>query len=193
MANKSETLLDKVKRLYTEIFLTALQDRIHSYHACADPDKSHSFSDTLHELVNEIVREASNTHSMLDYQDIKTLDDTMLSASDHLDYIKTCTSKFNESAESELSSYLANKIVEGNKEHLAEKLQRSVQEHVFAAHRYARSGQGSIAKLHADLVTNALNTLSHYMTADAYSRFVAMIDKQLHSMDAGLLHEIVRE
>ena len=193
MSDKNETLLDKVKRLYTEIFLTALQERIHSYHACADPNKSHNFSDTLHELVNEIVKEVSKSHSVFNYQDIKTLDDTMLSASDHLEYIKTYTSKFNEGAESELASYLANKIVEGNKEHLADKLQRSVQEHVFAAHRYARSGQGSIAKLHADLVTNALNTLSHYMTVDDYSRFVVMIDKQLHSMDASMLYEIVRE
>jgi hypothetical protein len=187
MATDGESLLDKVKRLYTELFHTAMKDRVHSYHCYTDSNKRHEVSNLLHELIDEIVKEASNTHSPLEYNDLKLLDEQILSASDHIQHVQRLSVDIDLPAMSELSAFLASKIVHGNEEHLEDKLQRCVEEHVHAAHRYARSGRCEIAKLHADLATNAMKVLSHYMTVDDYSRFITTISSQLHVMGADLL------
>lgn len=84
----SETLLNKVKRLYNELFLATLYERINSYHAFLRSHHHSEISDALHELIDEIVSEASNTHSALDYKDMKSLDNEMASVSNNLKYIK---------------------------------------------------------------------------------------------------------
>lgn len=189
MTIHSETLLHRVKRLYTELFLSALHERMNSYHAFMDSHHHSEISDVLHDLIDETVKEAGNTHSVLDYKDMKFLDDEMASASNNLNYITHHSTNSDSKKTNNLSSHLTRKNAQGNEEHIAGKLQRSVWEHVHAAHRFARSGDGETAKLHADLATSAMKALSHYMPADECSDFLTEISSQLQSLRTGSAQE----
>jgi hypothetical protein len=140
-------------------------------------------------LIDETVKEASNTHSVLDYKDMQLLDDEMASASNKLNDINRHAITRDSTVTNDLSSHLTKKNVQGNEDHIAEKLQKSVWEHVHSAHRFARSGKGDTAKLHADLATSAMKTLSHYLPADEYSDFLTEISSQLHSLRSGPVQE----
>ena len=177
-----ETLLHRVKRLYSELFLAALHDRINSYHAFMHSPKHSEISDTLHDLIDETVREASNTHSVMDYKEMKFLDDEMVSASNKFKYNKSHSTEANSNAMNHLSSHLARRNLQGHDDHVAAKLQRSVWEHIHSAHRSARSGNSDTAKLHADLAVNAMKTLSHYLSAEEYSDFLTEISNRLQSL-----------
>lgn len=182
MTEHSETLLHKVKRLYSELFLTALHNRINSYHSFMHSNKHNEIGDTLHDLIEEIVREASSSGDAQDYKDIKQLDARISSVTEKLKHIRTQSQNSEPGVMTDLSVHLKKQYAQESEDNVSSKLRKSVWDHVHAAHRFARSGNSESAKLHVDLATNAMQALSHYMPVDEYGAFLTEISKQIQSM-----------
>jgi hypothetical protein len=178
----NETLLDKIKRLYTEFFLAALHARIDQYHSYRHSHRHADLSDLLYDFIDEIVNDASNSLSVLDYKQMQLLDGELLAASNKLKCYKQDATNGDAQTLNNLSYHLLRNHWQGTDTHLAGKLQTCVWEHVHAAHRFARSGNGETGKLHADLAATAMKTLSHYMLADDYCDFLTEISCQIQSL-----------
>ncbi|MEN8179301.1 MAG: hypothetical protein ABFS39_11900 [Pseudomonadota bacterium] len=63
--------------------------------------------------------------------------------------------------------------------HLSDQLQRSVRQHLNTSLRQARQGEIAKAKLHADLASNAMHELAHYMPKEDFTRFNTQISADL--------------
>jgi len=179
MKEDSESLLNKIRRLYTELFLVSLHDRIHSYRALSPSDNHHEISGTLHKLIDEIVKEVSHNYSAKDYKDIKYQSIVGSLTSDESGNIQSHSTNMGSMTLNGLSLYLKNHQAQEDCLHLSEKLQRCVWDHVHSAHRFALTGDGDTAKLHADIACNAIKVLSSYMPADEYSEFFNEINSQI--------------
>ena len=66
--------------------------------------------------------------------------------------------------------------------HLSEKLKKSIREHINTALRFARQGDVSSAKIHANLANNALKEIAHYMSEEEYASFEAEVEKRLEEI-----------
>lgn len=66
---------------------------------------------------------------------------------------------------------------------MAEKLIKSIWEHLHATVRYSREGDRESAKLHLDILDSALNEVAHFMQEDDYRVLIQDIDKELQSLN----------
>ena len=175
-----QSLLYKLKSLYTKLFLVTLHNRIVSYHAIPHTNLHHEISGSLYKLIDEIVNEVSNTYSPLDYKHLKFLNDEkgLSPTSTHLQIHTTTMVSMTLNG---LSLYLQKQNVMENDPRMSERLKRCVWEHVHSAHRFARFGDAKTAKLHADIACNAMKSLSQYMPADDYHDFSTEFYTQLAS------------
>jgi len=180
MNENRESLLHKIKRLYTEVFLVSLHNRIDSYHSLLLSDKHHDISDVLHELIDEIVKEAASTYSVEDYRHKKYLSDGPVEPDSKKDITTHSTSMVSMTLNG-LSVYLKKESAQKYDPHMSARLQQCVWDHVHSAHRFARLGDAKTAKLHADIAVNAMKTLSCYMSSDEYTDFFNMINDQLQA------------
>jgi hypothetical protein len=179
MSEHHESLLHKIKRLYTEIFLVSLHNRIDSYHALLHSEKHHEIGSVLHRIIDEIVEEVSRNYTRQDYQNLKFLEEDPSARYKNLDRFQNYSSNMVSMTMNGLSVYLQKKKVEEHDPHMSGRLQRVVWDHVHSAHRFARLGDGNTAKLHADIATNAMKALCHYMPAEDYHDFYDEIHQQL--------------
>ena len=179
MKEYKESLINKIRRLYTEIFLVSLHDRIHSYHPFSPSNHHHEISGTLHKLIDEIVKEVSRNYSAKDYKDVKSDEIARSLTSGKLDNIQSQLTKTGSMTRNGLSLYLVNRQAQEKNIHMSEKLQLCVWDHVHSAHRFAMTGDGNTAKLHADIACNAMKALSCYMPVDEYSKFFNEINGQI--------------
>jgi len=178
MSENRESLLYRIKRLYTEVFLVSLHNRIDNYHSLLLSDKHHDISDVLHELIDEIVKEAASTYSVEDYRHKKYLSDDAVESEPQKDITRHSTSMMSMTLNG-LSVYLKKESAQQNDPHMSARLQKCVWDHVHSAHRFARLGDAKTAKLHADIAVNAMKTLSCYMSGDEYTSFFETISEQL--------------
>jgi len=179
MKEYKESLINKIRRLYTEIFLVALHNRIHSYHPFSSSNKHHEISGALHEFIDEIVIEVSRNYSAKDYKDVKSHEIARSLTSEKLEDIQGRSAKTGSMTRNGLSLYLINRQAQEKNIHMSEKLQLVVWDHVHSAHRFAMRGDGSTAKLHADIACNAMKALSCYMSVDQYNKFFNEINGQI--------------
>ena len=64
MNESRESILDRIKKLYSQLFLSSLHNRIDSYHASSNTDHHQRMSDKLHNLIDKTSKQASQTHSV---------------------------------------------------------------------------------------------------------------------------------
>ena len=177
---KKETLLKKIKSLYTEIFLVSLHNRINSYHAFVDTNHHKEMSGTLHNLIDEIVEDVSRNDGAVDYTALNLLDAGRTS--------QTVTSDDKQGREPSivamtlngLSLYFKKNKVQESDPAVEARLRTVVWDHVHSAHRIARAGDARTAKMHADIASDAMKALSHYMSDDEYNKFFNLINGQLN-------------
>lgn len=179
MKEYKESLIDKISRLYTEIFLVALHNRIHSYHPFSPSNNHHEISGALHGLIDEIVNEVSRNYSAKDYKDVKSDEIARSLTSEKLEGIQSQSTKIGSMTRNGLSLYLINRQAQEKNVHMSEKLQLVVWDHVHSAHRLAMRADGDTAKLHADIACNAMKALSCYMPVDEYNKFFNEINGQI--------------
>ncbi len=179
MKNQKESVIDRIRRLYTELFLVALHKRIHSYRALPPADNHQEIGGTLHKLIDEIIKEVSRNYSTDDYKKMKFDGIISSSPSDNTDKVQYHSSNISSMTLNGLSLYLQDHHAQESHSNLSEKLQRCVWDHVHSAHRFALLGDSNTAKLHADIACNAIKTLSSYMPAKKYSEFYDEINSQI--------------
>ena len=185
MKKDNQSLLSKLNSLYTRLFLVFLHNRIHTYHPDPNPAIHQEMSGFLYKLIDEIVNEVSNTYTPSDYKHLKFINkENSMSAVDpraQLEPATTVSMTLNG-----LSLYLQKQKPLDNAPRMSEKLKACFWDHVHAAHRYARFGDGRTAKLHADIACNAMKSLSQYMPDDEYSDFIAKFTQELsYDIDKG--------
>jgi len=178
MNAQQKSLLNKLKRLYTELFLVGLHKRIDSYHAFMHSDQHNDIGDTLHGLIDQIVIEASHNYSVQDYRHKKFLTAETDPTNDKAIPRQGDGSMLSMTLNG-LSVFLQQQKLKSDNPHMAEKFQQVIWEHVHAAHRFARQGDARTAKLHADIANNAIKSLAHYMPVEAYEVLCNDIRQQL--------------
>jgi len=179
MKNQKESVIDRIRRLYTELFLVSLHKRIHSYRALQPSDNHQEISGTLHKLIDEIIKEVSRNYSAEDYKKVKFEGIVSSLTSDDPEKVQYHSTNIGSMTLNGLSLYLQDHHAQESHNDLSEKLKRCVWDHVHSAHRCALAGDSNTAKLHADIACNAIKTLSSYMPAEKYSEFYNEINSQI--------------
>ncbi|MDH5391704.1 MAG: hypothetical protein OEY11_00835 [Gammaproteobacteria bacterium] len=173
-------LLQTIRDLYTKIFLVSLHKRINDYYPRVDSRQHHELNAALHNFINAIVHDVSQNSNQqqpdnLQQQDEQAEKKTVTSVRQ----LKPATPV--STALNTLSLYFKkNKALE-NDPSVAAKLKNCVWDHIHTAHRLARTGNATSAKTHANIATDALKTLSHYMPEEEYSELFSQINQQLKS------------
>ncbi len=67
--------------------------------------------------------------------------------------------------------------------HVADKLQKSAQEHIRSAARFARAGNKNAAEMHVELANNAVKDAAQYMPVTQYEEFKKEIDVQIKDIN----------
>lgn len=176
--NNNQSLLHKLKNLYTRLFIVSLHNRIHHYHSMHDTTMHQQISRFLYKLIDEIVNEVSSTYTPTDYKHLKFINDEKHSSqlrSRDQPYVSSSVSM----TLNGLSLYLQKVKAVENDPSMSEKLKMCFWDHVHAAHRNARMGDSKTAKLHIDIACNAMKSLSQYMPDAEYRDFIAEFTKEL--------------
>ncbi len=173
MAN-NETLLDILKRLYTKVFLVSLHNRISQYHSSVSSNQHHEIGSSLHELIDGIIKDASHN----DYSPNHISEGKALSSGGSNKLQDQQTTIVSMTLDG-LSLYFKRHKALEKDPGVAARLRRCVWGHVHSAHRYARMGDGRMAKIHVAITCDAMKTLSHYMTSEEYSDFYTLINERI--------------
>ena len=184
MKQAKDTLLYKIKRLYTELFLVSLHNRLGRYHHHRQSYHL-DINDTLHRLIDKITSESRHMHSVKEVSDNQTgATNANLPQSELPLKINTHSTNVLTMTLNGLSMFLHKQKAHEHDPRMAGKLQQCVWDHVHSAHRYARTGDGNTAKLHANIASDAIKTLSHYMPETEYNAFYDEISGELKSITA---------
>jgi hypothetical protein len=182
VAKKKDSLLHTIKRLYTELFLVTLHNRIDSYHALRHSEKDGDISRRLYDEIDKIAAQSSHTHTAHEITPVQT-DIASPAPPQSIDLsMKSQPASMLSMTLNGLSVFFHSKKVQENDPHMAGKLQQCVWDHVHSAHRFARTGDSNTAKLHANIATNAIKTLSHYMPESEYKAFYDEISHELFTI-----------
>jgi len=176
-----ETILNRIKRLYTELFLSSLHDRIDSYHASSDTDQHHKISDSLNRLIEKTSKQASQTPAVKVDKDTASAPTAGRVGSPKTNKLKDHQTSLVSMTLNGLSVYFKKNKTQEHDPEMSDKLQRCVWDHVHSAHRSARNGDEGTAKLHAGIASNAMKTLSHYLPEDQYNNFCTEVQSQLET------------
>ena len=180
MDNK-ESLLRILKRLYTKLFLVSLHKRISHYHPSVTSNHHQEIGETLHDVINEIVKDISRNDSEPVYTNLMITDDDkhLSNLTPNTAVNKTTTASMTLNS---LSLYLKKSTALEHDPSMAARLRRCVWDHVHTVHRLARSGEERSARLHVNIATNAMKTLSHYMPKDEYTKFYTLISTNINEI-----------
>lgn len=179
MNESRESVLNRIKRLYTKLFLVSLHNRIDSYHASSNTDHHNRISDSLDKLIDKTSEEASRTHSVRVDKNVQPPhrdSSTEVKKSNKLQDHETSMLSMTLNG---LSVYFRKQKTIEHDPQMSEKLKKCVWDHVHSAHRFARTGDANTARLHAGIATNAMKALSQYMPEEEYSDFYTEVHSQL--------------
>jgi hypothetical protein len=175
MAN-IDILLQNIKSLYTRIFLFSLHNRITDYHHSKTAPPHSDIGSAFQSLIHDIVSDISVNNADHNFDSLKFLyQSEQLTHHTDTKSIPTTTSM----TINGLALYFKkNKVLEKNPS-MAARLRRCTWDHLHSANRLARSGDEKMAKMHANIACDAMNTLSHYMPEEEYIEFFNLIYSQL--------------
>lgn len=181
MAENKTPLLGRLKALYHDLFALALQRRLHHYHEAPSSTQSLKIEQALHRFIDEVIGEASHHYSAEDYRQrklpeaLQAWQKSQTSAvALHPDVIHRKNNGLSAAFES-LES-------QETEPHMATTLKGRVWDHVHSAHRYARAGETRLARLHAELASEAMHTLSHYLSEAEYAQFYRSLQDELSQL-----------
>lgn len=175
----SESLLQRLKKLYQQLFNLSLQNRTRLYNSNMHTQHHHEFGESLHDLIDEIINDISRTDNIL-------TEEYLMSSQAELDSQLSSPTSPEEDPDKipapagGLSLYFKNnKVLEADPP-VAARLRRRIWDHIHSAHRLARNGDAHTAKIHADIAIDAMKTLSHYVPDHEYIEFFNMIKLQMN-------------
>ncbi|MDH5516890.1 MAG: hypothetical protein OEY36_03595 [Gammaproteobacteria bacterium] len=171
------TLLQSLKDLYTKVFIASLHNRLHQYHPSVDSDQHQQLNLSLHHFIDQTDLSVSQPDNKKKPDADQTSEETPIKPlNDRPADSKTGIASLTLNA---LSLYFKkNKALEKDPA-IADRLQRCVVDHTHTAQRLARSGNQVSAKIHADIASDALKTLSHYMVAEEYNDFFKQVNQNI--------------
>lgn len=177
--NSHESLLQSLKALYAKLHIESLQQRIHNYFLNTHSYDQHDISNTLHQLIDELVNDVSHSNDASDFiTDIKSVKKTSNIPAIDKKIIDDDPEPIIHSEDS-LSFYFKSSKAQEKDPSTAIMLRRRIWEHVHSARRLAREGDKHAAIFHADIASEGLKTLAHYMPPDEHHEFFVVIIKQL--------------
>ncbi len=183
-------LIHSIEKIYLKVALTALQKRMAGYHKLASQaGKAYTpdIKSTLLKYVDEIIKNHQDGQGGPHDVDGPVISGTKTGPRSH------ATPAFkpyvvNKENVGELSRYFKARMSGAGLHHgIEEKLEHATWEHIHAAIRYARRGDKSNAKLHADIASSACKELVHYMADDRYREFIAEIDRELETLKSEII------
>ncbi|MCW8955927.1 MAG: hypothetical protein OQL09_03520 [Gammaproteobacteria bacterium] len=178
----NQSLLSDLKRLYSNITLSLFNKRMGLYnkdhHAMSSQNVSAKLSDHIEKLAAvEKTRPAQQTPSQAAAEPAQT-ETTELDQAADVRPSKTVVGRI----VTALSSHFRGRAGYEMQPELSEKLKNSAWSHVHTALRYARQGDESNAKLHANIACNALKEAEHYMSDEACAELSSEVDKLLEQI-----------
>jgi len=178
--NSNESLLQSLKDLYAKLHIESLQQRIHNYFINTQSHSQHDISSTLHQLIDELVSDVSHNSDVGQF--IENENNTQQTSNTRTMINKITNEKDPEPiihSEDSLSVYFKSSKAQEKDPSTAVMLRRRIWEHVHSARRLARKGDKQTATFHADIASQGLETLAHYMPPDEHHEFFNVIIKQL--------------
>lgn len=177
--NSNEPLLKSLKELYAKLHIISLRQRIQDYFLNTQSHSHHDISATLHQLIDELVKDVSHNTVTNNFTEIK-------GPNRQSSNIQTLNSNLSEQqpepvihTKDSLSFYFRSAKAQEKDPSTAVMLRRRIWEHVHSARRLARKGDKHSATMHADIASEGLKTLAHYMPVNDHAEFLAIIVDQL--------------
>ena len=178
--NSNQSLLQSLKELYSKLHIESLQQRIHNYFINTHSHSQHDISSTLHQLIDELVKDVSHNTVAANFTD---KDVTVQQTTNSHVLNNKISDKDNPEpvihSTDSLSFYFKSSKAQEKDPSTAVMLRRRIWEHVHSARRLARNGEKQAAIMHADIASQGLKTLAHYMQPEGHHEFVNVIVKQL--------------
>jgi hypothetical protein len=176
-----QALLNKIQKLYSGLVTSAVHDRVTTYHQSINTGSELDIGAILNDYFVNTQQHTPATHPDTTTQPVNT-DPALLVHSSH-DQPADSNQQNSVSVPNPLSRHLT----KTNSYHelappVAEKLQASAWQHTQSAIRLAHQGNHDGARLHADLASNAVKELGHYLPDTEYLSFqqaikMVLIDK----------------
>jgi len=181
--NNTESLLQSLKQLYSKLHLTSLQKRMGNFFLHTQHHTQHDISKTLHQLIDELVADVShNTTDNFTIKEKEPETQTTVKADHHARKPSADDDEEQLTHPADhLSFYFKNNKAQEKDPSTAAMLRRRTWEHVHSARRLARSGNKQLAIMHADIVSDSLKTLAHFMPPAEHHQFVSIIVQQLNN------------
>lgn len=178
--NDNHNLLSSLRNLYGKLALLMQKISENTYHQFCNTSKTSNITSELNKQIDDL---ASKSIIENNYQDTitekKIIHNTLNKNKDNEYQLIENTGKVN-SIENKLYIHLK-KSRTSSLTHpgIVEKLTESIWKHIHAAIRIARYGNKDKARLHSNIVEQALNELSHYMGNDDYSELVSHVEQYI--------------
>ena len=184
-ANKENNkLLSTLQSLHRKLALALLYFRESTYRNIAGKGKTSNIKAIINAKIDELASSLENTP--LDKGDLENTTVVKRDAGDD----KTSDYKSNENhlprkaVENELSRYIKTEsLTSVTQPGIVKKLTESIWEHIHNTLRAARQGDTDKAKLHLDIVDQALNEVGHYMSGDDFSKLVNSVEQYLQKLE----------
>jgi|GEM_PF-1730328 len=176
-----EQLLDQLLNLYQRLARWRLESRMASYRAGGGEEPVEDISTPLAKQIEALAQQAARAESPAPTQEGRTGSrPASRPGPAQATAVPHQMNLFRRSMNG-LSRYLKGSgeslVVQP---HLSDQLQESIRQHVHTALRLARQGDSRSAKLHADLASNGMHELSHFLPREEFLRFKDQVRAELH-------------
>jgi hypothetical protein len=177
-------VIHAIEELYSSVTMRILQKRRDAYHSeSGNTDASGRSLDITAPLLKYI--DDVSPQKQKSTIENQTSDESSASNTTH----PTPSAHFemsNKDIESGMTKHFKERNNAALHPRLVEKLEHSIWEHIHDSIRHAKRGEADIAKMHADIASNAYQELAHYVSPEAHAEFALEI--QVH-LDASLKNQ----
>lgn len=178
--NTLQSLLHRIAALYSHMFANVMHERVSAYHAHpGSDDDDDDIGTTLRAYIKHTKQLAAANTALSTHQSGVT-EPALTSVLQPQQLVEISASPNANAVSNPLSEYF-----QKNNTHsdlappLVKKLQASAWEHTHSAIRLAHQGDFTSAKLHADLASNAIRQLGHYMSEVDFKTFKRAVKAEL--------------
>lgn len=181
-SKENHNLLSNLQSLYKKLALIVVDFRKNAYRYVSSNDKKSNIKSIINAQIDELVMSYENIESDKDSSNSNNNDTSKRSAGSGKDNKNIEVKKYQagRAVENEFSKYLKmENLTSVTQPGIVAKLTESIWEHVHAALRIARNGDAEKARLHLDIVDQALNEVGNYMDSDDFSRLVNSVEQYL--------------
>jgi len=166
-------LVSLIRKVHFKLLLLIHHDQVVRYRK--EASNNIGFSEAVKSSIKSCIQEAvSNINGQ-----------KKLSLSKRYNLFKTKNNRLknvsllDENKLTELAQYFKDKNGQAMLNSIEGKLEKSTEDHVFAAIRHARQGDEHNAQMHADIAGSSCDELSHFMTKERHLKFVSDMKRDL--------------